>query len=121
MTAGSAKAEKLAELLELSTTVVNPHYVAAELRRLSSIELRAEALEQELDIAQQANAAAGITVGELLIERAALRAECEALRKDAERLDWLKTTNQRGHFCGQFNGHLLTRERIDLVMGEKHE
>lgn len=40
-------------------------------------------------------------------------AQLIAMSKDAKRLDWLEETDQRGHYCGVFRGHILTRAVID--------
>ena len=35
---------------------------------------------------------------------------------DSDRMDWLEKTNERGHYCGIFNGNLLTRKAIDAAI-----
>jgi hypothetical protein len=50
-----------------------------------------------------------------------LEREIAELQRDRERIDWLEATNQRGHYCGDFAGNLLTRAAIDRAMQPKEE
>ena len=57
----------------------------------------------------------------LSVQIAQLEAQLLEARKDAERLDWMERTNQRGHYCGVFSGNLLTRAAIDAAISKERE
>jgi hypothetical protein len=56
-----------------------------------------------------------------LADQEEIEREIAELQRDRERIDWMEATNQRGHYCGDFAGNLLTRAAIDRAMQPKEE